>query len=112
MTAQLKRLPDRQRLPTDEEIAKATAFDAIFGAYLIARGKLQHNESSEDDCDRLCDERDNLIWQIIRTPAPFERHLDNKFEILRTIMGTDWTDGRHRALLESIRSELSDGEDI
>jgi hypothetical protein len=85
---------------------EALAFDKLYAEYLNAVAKWAHGVP-DDESDELGAKQHDLIWQIIRTPAPHKRHVDDKLEVLREIMQTEWTDCRREALIESIRNDVA-----
>jgi hypothetical protein len=93
----------------DAKAKEALAFDKLHADYLSVVAKWAHGVP-DDESDELGAKQCDLIWQIIRTPAPHGRHIDSKLEILREIISTEWTDCRREALLESIRNDVVEAD--
>lgn len=100
------------RDPDENEIKERRAFDSLYGEYLNVRARLKRPGLSDEQLDRLCNKECDLVWQIIRTPAPLDYHLNYKFEVMREIMDKRFRDGRHRAMLESIVNDIIDPENL
>lgn len=101
---------NREQQAEDEIRAKAEevqAFDALYAEYLSVSAKWAHGVP-DDESDRLIAKQCDLVWKIIRTPAPLHHYIDLKLEVLREIMQTEWTDCRREALLESIRNDVGE----
>ena len=60
----------------------------------------------DEEFEALAKKQCDLIWQIVRTPAPGPTYIDEKLELLRELIQTDWVDCRNEALLESIRYDV------
>ena len=93
-------------------LERVRAFNAIYSDYLDVRAQLMRQGLPDKDCNTLCDKQSDLTWLIIRTPAPLDYHLSYKFEVMREIMDARFIDGRHHAMLESIRNDVIDAEAI
>jgi hypothetical protein len=107
----LKHIPPATIIPGQNDpwtVARREAFDRLWGDYLIVSGECYKPSEDSHDADRrmdkLVDRQCKLIWQIIRTHVVDDRQLNCKFSLLRDLMPVPWTDGRHLALLESIRN--------
>ena len=74
------------------------------------RARLARQGLPDKQLDQLCNRYDELVWRIIRTPAPLDYHLNFKFEVMREIVDKRYFDGRHLAMLESIRNDVIDLE--
>jgi hypothetical protein len=92
--------------PDEVQIQIRRAFDVLYSDYLKARARFHRSGLSDRELEALGDKLDDLTWDIIRFPAPLEYHLNYKFEIMRELMDKRFVDGRHRAMLESIRNDV------
>ena len=74
-----------------ERHAEIEAFNALYGEYLIARGKATQlsktDDPSDKTIDKLMDQLGDLTWQIIRCRAVNAYQLEYKLEILREMTG-------------------------
>ena len=100
------------RDPRPDEIKARRAFSALWARYLTVTARFGVEGLSDKQLDANNDKQCDLIWKLIRTPAPLDYHLNCKFMLLRETMGKGWTDGRHLALLESIRNDVLDPEEL
>lgn len=70
----------------EAEMKERRAFNALSSDYLGVCAKLARQGLTDKECDALCGEFDNLVWAIIRTPAPLDYHLNFKFDVMREVM--------------------------
>lgn len=96
------------RVPDEQELKERHEFNALYGEYLNVRARLTKQGLSDTQLDRLGNRACDLVWKIIRTPAPLDYHLAYKFEVMRDIIDARYVDARHRAMLESIYNDVID----
>jgi len=95
----------RSDAEVDAKAKEIQSFDALLAEYAtIAASWL--SGVPDEKAGALNTRGDDLLWQIIRTPAPMPRQIDDKLELLRELIKTEWRDCRTDALLESIRHDV------
>jgi hypothetical protein len=86
-------------------IDAAEAFDNLIADYKAAEAACLHS-SNEKTWNKTDDKRQDLLWEIIATPAPLARHIGDKIGLLCEMLGEEFTDCRQGSLLESIRHDV------
>ena len=90
--------PSDNQGPDDEELKRRREFNVLWGKYLAVASQAVSGENRTDrSLDAVINKQSDLIWKIIRTPAPLDYHLNYKFQLMRDIMDKQFFDGRHRA---------------
>ena len=92
----------RSDAEVDAKAKEITAFDALTAEYAALTASWLSGVPDEE-AGALSARQSDLLWQIIRTPAPMPRQIDDKLELLRELIKTEWRDCRRDALLESIK---------
>ena len=98
-------LPLRPETEVGAKAKEIQAFDALTAEHAALEASWLSGVPDEE-ADALGARGSDLLWQIIRTPAPMPRHIDDKLELLRELIKTEWRDCRMEALLESIRNDV------
>jgi hypothetical protein len=80
----------------------------LYGEWLRQRATYAEGPVPDDESDQLSDRENELVHEMITTPAPDKWAVLNKIDVLQDYMGMggNWTDRRDKLLLASIRADV------